>query len=112
MTGSATRPELILLVGAALTYTLLSVLAFYSSTQPLLRAVVENAWNFIWLLGPPITLIHGSVGMGAYIVETVLVVVLVVSAAVRPTRVRSTVLGLAALIVWLLSGFLALAILI
>ncbi len=106
------RPNpLVVWIVVTAAYALLSLAAYLASSIPSLRAAVEGAWRLIWLCGPPITLIHKSDGLAFYVIETVLLVGLVLAATTRRRWQWSLVLGICALAVWLLSGFLAIAVL-
>lgn len=109
--GRERRRHSLLWVVAAAAYGLLSLVAVCASSLPSLRAVIERGWSFIWLFGPPITLIYGLPGVAFYLVETVLLVGLALAATKRHGWPAVVVLGSCVLVVWLLSGFLAIAIL-
>jgi hypothetical protein len=76
-----------------------------------LRTIAEKGWTVIWLFGPSINLIHGSAAIVFYLVGTVLVAGLLLAATTRKKLWAALTLGACAVFVWLLSGFLAIAIL-
>jgi len=105
------RCHRVLWIVASATYGLLSLAAFYASSLPSLRAAIEKGWNVIWLFGPLATLIHGLPGVAFYLVESILLVGLTLAATTRQGWAATIAFGGCALVVWLVSGFLAIAIL-
>ena len=58
---------------ACLFYAGLSVLCFASHDVSALRAVVRSWWSYVWLLGPPATLLYQWHYVIPYLIGTVVV---------------------------------------
>jgi len=98
-------------VAACLLYAALSVLCFASHDVEALRAVVRRWWSYVWLLGPPATLLYQWQYVIPYLVGTVVVFASVLATyhLVRRSSAWLLVPGLLAVGAWVLSGALAYA---
>jgi hypothetical protein len=97
---------------AIVVYCLLSLTIFLAEDVQFLRHAVFTGRAFIWILGPPVTLVHQWSGIPVYAVETILLFALAWAAATRRTWLLTTVFAVCAIAFWLFSGFFALAVLI
>jgi hypothetical protein len=93
-------------------YAALSILAFVAQDVEPLHRTVDSLWSWIWLLGPPTNLLYKTAAFPLYAIETALLLAIAVAVSMRRTRVAALALTACALAVWLLSGALAVALLI
>jgi hypothetical protein len=96
---------------ALLLYVVVSVACVNAANYPSAKWLIHECWSWVWLLGPPVTLIYQTEYWWVYGSGTALLVSLVIVAEVAWKRwpgLTLTCLGLA-IVVWCLSGVLVYA---
>jgi len=66
----------------------------------------------MWIFGPLATLIYGMGGPAFYLVETVLLLALSITARTRRTRASAAIFIACGLVLWIASGVLAMVVLV
>jgi hypothetical protein len=92
-------------------YTIVSIACSKAAGHPAIKPLVEQCWAWIWLLGPPITLIHGTGYLWVYAVGSILLATFVIAAERAWDRWPGVTLLCVALAiaVWCVSGILVYA---
>src|SRR3954469_18018783 len=93
---------------ALASYGVVSVACLRAANYPVLKSLIERFWSWIWLLGPPVALLHGTGYWWVYATGSILVVSLMIAGerAWAPwPGVTLVCVGLA-IAVWCISGIL------
>jgi hypothetical protein len=96
---------------ALLSYIVVSIACFRAANYPAAKLLIEQCWSWVWLLGPPITLIYQTAYWWAYAAGSTLLIALVIAgerAWERRPGVTLMCLGLA-IAVWCVCGALVYA---
>ncbi|PYM28276.1 MAG: hypothetical protein DMD80_12745 [Candidatus Rokuibacteriota bacterium] len=85
---------------------------FFAPSLDSLRTAIQTGWRLMWIFGPLATLIYGMGGPAFYLVETVLLLALSITASTRRTRASAAVFIACGLVLWIASGVLAMVVLV
>jgi len=98
-------------ISAVLIYAGISAVCLAARSTPLVESFVRWGWDWLWALGPPVTLIHGSGLLYVYSASSALLVVLTVIGRLSWSQHPGVTLlcGGIAILVWCASGFLVYA---
>lgn len=90
-----------------LLYSGLSVACSVAHDVPAVRALIDEHWALVWLLGPPGSLLYQGRGIAAYLAESVVFFACVTGTVYGLYREWAGffLFGLAAVATWLVSGF-------